>query len=70
MSTRIYAVSSEDEFYLVEASTKQAALKHIANRRFSVEIARPKDIVGAMSSGVKVEVAGNEPDLVDIAQAA
>lgn len=69
-TTRIYTVSSEEEFYLVEASTKQAALRHIASRRFNVGVATPKVIVAAMSDGVKVEVAGDALDPVEQAQAA
>jgi hypothetical protein len=70
VSTRIYAVSNENEYYLVEATTRSAAVRHVAQRRYEVNIATAKDIVGAMNAGVKVEVAGDAPDLVEMAQAA
>lgn len=70
MNTRIYAVSSENEMYLVEAPSKYAALRHVAQRLFNVEVAKSKEIVSAMTSGVKVEIAGEEPDLVELAKAA
>ena len=61
MSTRIYAVQGPDTFRLVEAGSKQAALRHVAKDLFNVEVANQKTLVGAMTDGVKVEVAGEEP---------
>jgi len=61
MSTRIYAVQAGDIFKLVEASTKNAALRHVAKDLITVEVATQKTLVGAMQDGVKVERAGEEP---------
>jgi hypothetical protein len=60
MSTRIYAVQAGDIFRLVEASTKNAALRHVAKDLITVEVATQKTLVGAMTDGIKVEVAGAE----------
>lgn len=56
--TNIYAVQGPDIFRLVEASTKQGALNHVAKDLFVVERASQKTIVAAMRDGVPVEVAG------------
>lgn len=60
MSTRIYAVQAGDIFRLVEASTKQSALRHVAKDLISVEVANQKTLVAAMTDGVKVEQVGAE----------
>lgn len=62
MSTRIYAVQAGDIFRLVEASTKNAALRHVAKDLITVEVANQKTLVAAMQDGVKVERAGEEPE--------
>lgn len=60
MTTRIYAVQGEDSFHLVEASTKVAALRHVAEKNFRVSVANQHTLVGAMRDGVQIEVAGAE----------
>ena len=60
MSTRIYAVQAGDIFRLVEANTKNAALRHVAKDLITVEVANQKTLVAAMTDGVKVEQAGAE----------
>ena len=62
MTTRIYSVQSTtgDGFHLVEASTKNAALRHVAEGLFHVEVASQRTLVAAMQDGVKIEVAGAE----------
>lgn len=62
MSTRIYAVDGDDSFHLVEASTKVAALRHVAKKHFDVTVADQKTLVRAMQDGVKIEVAGEQPE--------
>lgn len=61
MKTRIYAVEGKDSFHLVEASTKVAALRYVAEKHFTVAVANQKTLVGAMRDGVKIEVAGEDP---------
>jgi hypothetical protein len=60
MATRIYAVQAGDIFKLVEAGSKQAALRHVAKDLITVEVATQKTLVGAMTDGIKVELAGAE----------
>lgn len=55
MSTRIYAVQAGDVFRLVEANTKNAALRHVAKDLIQVEVANQKTLVAAMTDGVRVE---------------
>lgn len=68
MATRIYAVQSGDIFKLVEAGSKQAALRHVAKDLITVEVATQKTLVGAMTDGVKVEQAGAEEPVVATAE--
>lgn len=60
MATRIYAVEGKNTFHLVEASTKVAALRHVAEKHFDVSVATQKTLVGAMRDGVQIESAGIE----------
>jgi hypothetical protein len=60
MTTSIYAVQGPDQFRLVEATSKQAALRYVARNILTVERASQKTLVLAMQDGVKVEVAGAE----------
>ena len=60
MTTSIYAVQGPDQFRLVEATSKQAALRYVARNILTVERASQKTLVAAMQDGVKVEVAGTE----------
>lgn len=64
MTTRIYSVISNvpgHGFHLVEAATKNAALRHVAEGLFNVEVASQRTLVAAMQDGVKIEVAGLQP---------
>ena len=58
MSTRIYAVEGPQGFHLVEAGTKVGALRHVAEKHFSVSVANQKTLVAAMKDGVQIETAG------------
>lgn len=60
MASRIYAVQAGDIFRLVEASTKNAALRHVAKDLIHVEVANQRTLVAAMTDGIKVEQAGAE----------
>lgn len=60
MATRIYAVQAGDIFRLVEAGTKQSALRHVAKDLIHVEVANQKTLVAAMKDGVQVEQANAE----------
>lgn len=68
MATRIYAVQAGDIFKLVEASTKQTALRHVAKDLITVEVATQKTLVAAMQDGVPVEKAGVEESEAETAE--
>jgi hypothetical protein len=59
-NTRIYAVQGNNTFHLVEAATKNAALRHVAEKHFEVSVATQKTLVGAIQDGVLIEQAGAE----------
>lgn len=54
---RIYKVTSADKAYLVQAVSQAQALRHIAGRQFTVEVAKAVDVAQLMGKGVQVEVA-------------
>lgn len=70
MTTRIYAVQSAtgDDFRLVEAASKQAALRHVTESLYNVDVANQKTLVAAMQAGVVVEVAGAQAPEAEEAQ--
>lgn len=59
-TTHIYAVQGPDQFRLVEATSKQTALRYVARNILTVERASQKTLVAAMQDGVKVEIAGDD----------
>ena len=61
--TRIYAVQGTDNssFHLVEASNKNAAMRHVAKKHFEASVATQKTLVAAIQDGVQIEKAGDEP---------
>jgi hypothetical protein len=60
MTSRIYAVHIPDtnSLHLVEASSKAAALRHVATQFISVEVPSQHDLIAAIKGGVEVEKAG------------
>lgn len=66
--TRIYAVtdSKTKTVALVEASNPAQARGHCARNQYSAEVAGQKQLVELMGKGVKVEVAGAEPESADL----
>ena len=60
MGTRIYAVQGPDQFRLVEATSKQVALRYVAKDVLRVEVANQRTLVAAMTDGVRVEKVGDE----------
>ena len=60
MNTRIYAVQAPDSFRLIEATSRSAAMRHVARDILTVEVATQKTLVAAMQDGVRVEQAGAE----------
>lgn len=54
---RIYKVTSGDTTHLVQAASQAQALRHVAGKMFSVEVAKAIDVAQAMTKGATVEVA-------------
>jgi hypothetical protein len=54
---RIYKVASGDTTHLVQAASQAQALRHVAGKMFSVEVAKAIDVATLMGKGVNVEVA-------------
>lgn len=54
---RIYKVTNGDNTYLVQATSQAQALRHVAGRLYSVEVAKAMDVAHLMSDGVKLETA-------------
>lgn len=59
---RIYKITSADKAYLVQAVSQAQALRHIAGRQFTVEVAKAVDVAQLMSKGVQVETASVVPE--------
>ena len=56
---RIYLVTGPDgNKHLVKATHQAAALRHVADSRYKVDVASQDDLVSAVTAGVKVETAG------------
>jgi hypothetical protein len=52
---RIYKVTSGDKTHLVQAASQAQALRHVAGKTFTVEVAKAIDVAALMSKGVAVE---------------
>jgi len=64
-TTRIYQVTTDETVAdpatrLIEATSAAAAVRFVASKVYSATIAKPADIVAAMTAGVTVEKAGDE----------
>lgn len=57
MDQRIYKITNNNEVYLVQANSQAQALRHIAGKHYTVEVAKAIDVAQLMSKGVKMEVA-------------
>ena len=63
---RIYKVTNGDKTYLVQAVSQAQALRHVAGRVYSVEIAKAVDVAHLMSNGHSLEVATTVPEQTQI----
>ena len=54
---RIYKVTSGETTHLVQAASQAQALRHVAGKTFTVEVAKAIDVAQAMGKGAVVEVA-------------
>ena len=54
---RIYKVTNGDTTHLVQAASQAQALRHVAGKTFSVEVAKAIDVASLMGKGAVVETA-------------
>lgn len=54
---RIYKVTNGGTTHLVQAASQAQALRHVAGKTFTVEVAKAIDVATHMSKGATVEVA-------------
>lgn len=54
---RIYKVTNGDTTHLVQAASQAQALRHVAGKTFSVEVAKAIDVATLMGKGAVVETA-------------
>ena len=54
---RIYKVTNGDTTHLVQAASQAQALRHVAGKTFSVEVAKAIDVAVLMGKGVTLETA-------------
>ena len=54
---RIYKVTNGEKAYLVQASSQAQALRHIAGKHYTVEVAKAIDVANLMSKGAQIEAA-------------
>jgi ribosome biogenesis SPOUT family RNA methylase Rps3 len=54
---RIYIVTNGDSTHLVQAVSQAQALRHVAGKTFSVDVAKAIDVAMLMGKGVTLETA-------------
>ena len=63
---RIYKVTSGDTTHLVQAASQAQALRHVAGKMFTVEVAKAIDVATLMSKGSTIEVASMQSEQASI----
>lgn len=65
MATRIYVVGGPTGIRLVDATTKQQAIAHVAHSTINAHVASQMDLVELLAKGIAVEgvKASEQPDL-------
>lgn len=56
--TRIYTIARGNACTLVRAGSQAQALRHVAQREFSIRVATQGDLVAHLTAGGKVQEAG------------
>lgn len=54
---RIYKVTNGDSTHLVQAVSQAQALRHVAGKTFSVDVAKAIDVAQLMGKGIVLETA-------------
>lgn len=68
---RIYKVTGNNNVYLVQATSQAQALRHIAGKQYSIEVARAVDVAMMMSKqGAVVEIASTIQEQADLIEGA
>ena len=63
---RIYKVTSANKEHLVQATSQAQALRHIAGKYYTVEVAKSIDVARLMNDGTKLEVAAITAEQADL----
>ena len=61
---RIYKVTSAHKDHLVQATSQAQALRHVAGRYYTVDVAKAVDVAQLMGKGIQVEVASIQAEPV------
>ena len=68
---RIYKVTGNNNVYLVQASSQAQALRHIAGKQYTIEVAKAVDVAMLMSKhGATVEVSSTIAEQADLIEGA
>ena len=59
---RIYKITNSDKAYLVQAVSQAQALRHVAGKQYTVEVAKAVDVAQLMGKGAQVETASVIPE--------
>lgn len=62
METRIYQVTDGETIRLIEAANPSQAVRHCAAQRYSVQVAKTKDVCTLMANGVVLEQSKEQPE--------
>lgn len=62
MTTRIYTVSDGVVDHLVRATTRRAAVFHVASKHWKTRVATQDDLLLLLGNGATVENAGEDND--------
>ena len=63
MEQRLYKVKSAAKTHLVLANNQAQALRHVAGKEYTVEVAKAVEVAQMVASGVAVEAASAEATL-------
>ena len=63
---RIYKVTSSNKEHLVQAISQAQALRHVAGKYYSVEVAKSIDVARLMQDGAVLEVASLTTEQADL----
>lgn len=72
MTSRIYTVTEQStgKYRLVQATTKNVALRHVADQLFTAESATQSALVAGLNNGIRIEQTDDIPNSPDAPDAA